>query len=128
MGRVGHPPHRHDMGAAQDLATIYRLYDVPQAYGPALKALIHKDFGDGIMGAITFNLALERRETEQGRACALPWTASSLPSNGRADARARPSQNRRGRCGSPSLLTLVVALSPASTINSTRRREATRLR
>jgi cyanate lyase len=46
--------------------TIYRLYEVLQVYGPALKALIHEDFGDGIMSAITFNLALERRESEAG--------------------------------------------------------------
>jgi cyanate lyase len=46
--------------------TIYRLYEVLQVYGPALKALIHEDFGDGIMSAITFNVALERRETEAG--------------------------------------------------------------
>src|SRR5918995_575530 len=28
--------------------TIYRLYEVLQVYVPALKALIHEDFGDGI--------------------------------------------------------------------------------
>jgi cyanate lyase len=46
--------------------TIYRLYEVLQVYGPALKALIHEDFGDGIMSAITFNIGLERRETDAG--------------------------------------------------------------
>ena len=46
--------------------TIYRLYEVLQVYGPALKALIHEDFGDGIMSAINFNLALERGEAESG--------------------------------------------------------------
>jgi cyanate lyase len=46
--------------------TIYRLYEVLQVYGPALKALIHEDFGDGIMSAISFNLGLERRETDAG--------------------------------------------------------------
>jgi cyanate lyase len=47
-------------------STIHRLYEVLQVYGPALKALINEDFGDGIMSAITFNLALERRETDAG--------------------------------------------------------------
>jgi len=47
--------------------TIYRLYEVLQVYGPALKALIHEDFGDGIMSAITFNIGLERRETDAGQ-------------------------------------------------------------
>ena len=46
--------------------TIYRLYEVLQVYAPALKALIHEDFGDGIMSAINFNLALERGEAESG--------------------------------------------------------------
>ena len=46
--------------------TIYRLYEVLQVYGPALKALIHEDFGDGIMSAINFNLALERGEADSG--------------------------------------------------------------
>jgi len=46
--------------------TIYRLYEVLQVYGPALKALIHEDFGDGIMSAINFNVELERGEAESG--------------------------------------------------------------
>ncbi len=44
--------------------TIYRLYEVLQVYGPALKELIHEDFGDGIMSAINFNLAIEREERD----------------------------------------------------------------
>jgi cyanate lyase len=44
--------------------TIHRIYEVPQMHGPALKALIKGDFGDGTMSAITFNLALERCEND----------------------------------------------------------------
>ncbi|HEY5317742.1 MAG TPA: cyanase, partial [Solirubrobacteraceae bacterium] len=40
--------------------TIYRLYEVIQVYGPALKALIHEEFGDGIMSAINFRADIER--------------------------------------------------------------------
>jgi cyanate lyase len=40
--------------------TIYRFYEVLQVYGPAIKALIHEEFGDGIMSAINFSLDLER--------------------------------------------------------------------
>ena len=40
--------------------TIYRFYEALQVYGPALKALIHEDFGDGIMSAINFNMAIDR--------------------------------------------------------------------
>jgi cyanate lyase len=46
--------------------TIYRLYEVLQVYGPTLKALIHEDFGDGIMSAINFSVAVERGEHESG--------------------------------------------------------------
>ncbi len=40
--------------------TVYRLYEVIQVYGPALKALIHEEFGDGIMSAINFKVDVER--------------------------------------------------------------------
>ncbi len=40
--------------------TIYRLYEVLQVYGPAIKALIHEEFGDGIMSAINFRAGVER--------------------------------------------------------------------
>jgi cyanate lyase len=59
--------------------TIYRLYEVLQVYGPALKALIHEDFGDGIMSAITFNLALERRETDAGPRVRIVLDGKFLP-------------------------------------------------
>ena len=45
--------------------TIYRLYEVLQVYGPALKELIHEQFGDGIMSAINFRLDV-RREPDPG--------------------------------------------------------------
>jgi cyanate lyase len=59
--------------------TIYRLYEVLQVYGPALKELIHEDFGDGIMSAITFNLALERRETDAGPRVRITLDGKFLP-------------------------------------------------
>jgi cyanate lyase len=59
--------------------TVYRLYEVLQVYGPALKALIHEDFGDGIMSAVTFNLALERRESDQGPRVRITLDGKFLP-------------------------------------------------
>ena len=44
--------------------TIYRLHEVLAVYGPTLKELIHEDFGDGIMSAINFRLAIEREERD----------------------------------------------------------------
>jgi len=40
--------------------TIYRFYEVLQVYGPAIKELIHEEFGDGIMSAINFRLDVSR--------------------------------------------------------------------
>ncbi len=58
-------PMRGALGAAVPTdPTIYRLYEVLQVYGPALKELIHEDFGDGIMSAINFQLAIEREQRD----------------------------------------------------------------
>ena len=59
--------------------TVYRLYEMLQVYGPALKALIHEDFGDGIMSAITLNVALERRETDAGPRVRITLDGKFLP-------------------------------------------------
>jgi cyanate lyase len=59
--------------------TVYRLYEVLQVYGPALKALIHEDFGDGIMSAITFNVGLERRESDAGPRVRITFDGKFLP-------------------------------------------------
>ncbi|WP_321343694.1 cyanase [Breoghania sp.] len=39
---------------------IYRFYEVVGVYGATLKALIHEEFGDGIMSAIDFDLNVSR--------------------------------------------------------------------
>lgn len=46
--------------------TIYRFYEALDVYGPALKALIHEEFGDGIMSAINFNIDIRRRPDPNG--------------------------------------------------------------
>jgi len=46
--------------------TIYRFHEALNVYGPAIKELIHEEFGDGIMSAINFNLTVERRPHEGG--------------------------------------------------------------
>lgn len=46
--------------------TIYRLYEVLQVYGPALKEALHEQFGDGIMSAINFGITMERRADPGG--------------------------------------------------------------
>ena len=46
--------------------TIYRFHEALQVYGPAIKELIHEEFGDGIMSAINFKLDVGRRADPDG--------------------------------------------------------------
>ena len=46
--------------------TIYRFYEALQVYGPALKELIHEQFGDGIMSAINFSIDLKKKPHPSG--------------------------------------------------------------
>lgn len=51
-------------------------------YGPAIKQLIHEDFGDGIMSAINFRLGVERSEVAARRGSASRSTESSCRISG----------------------------------------------
>ncbi|SDL17814.1 cyanate lyase [Nocardioides sp. YR527] len=56
-------------GAAPGVAsdpTIYRFHEALAVYGPALKELIHEEFGDGIMSAINFKVDIARRSDPGG--------------------------------------------------------------
>ncbi|GMA40341.1 cyanase [Mobilicoccus caccae] len=46
--------------------TIYRFSEALAVYGPAIKELIHEEFGDGIMSAINFKVDVARREDPDG--------------------------------------------------------------
>ncbi|MDO3646272.1 cyanase [Nocardia mangyaensis] len=46
--------------------TIYRFYEALTVYGPAIKEMIHEEFGDGIMSAINFTLTVDRRPDPDG--------------------------------------------------------------
>jgi cyanate lyase len=59
--------------------TIYRLYEVLQVYGPALKALIHEELGDGIMSAINFKLDVERVPDPAGDRVRITMDGKFLP-------------------------------------------------
>ena len=45
---------------------IYRFYELVMVNGPAWKALIEEEFGDGIMSAIDFDMTLERQPDQKG--------------------------------------------------------------
>ncbi|MGW7531358.1 cyanase [Amycolatopsis sp. NPDC054798] len=46
--------------------TIYRFYEILQVYGTTLKALIHEQFGDGIISAINFRLDVQKVPDPEG--------------------------------------------------------------
>ncbi|AFR50061.1 Cyanate lyase [Gordonia sp. KTR9] len=59
------PTRVADEAVASD-PTIYRFHEAIAVYGPALKELIHEEFGDGIMSAINFKIGFERRPDPNG--------------------------------------------------------------
>src|SRR5579859_2341886 len=46
--------------------TLYRFYEMIQVYGTTLKALVHEEFGDGIISAINFKLTVDKVEDPDG--------------------------------------------------------------
>jgi cyanate lyase len=66
-------------GAVPVDPTIYRLYEMLQVYGPALKALIHEDFGDGIMSGINFRADVERVPDPAGDRVRITFDGKFLP-------------------------------------------------
>jgi cyanate lyase len=59
-------PYRGTDPATMADPTIYRFTEALSVYGPALKALIHEEFGDGIMSAINFTIDIARRPDPDG--------------------------------------------------------------
>ena len=45
---------------------LYRFYELVMVNGPAWKALIEEEFGDGIMSAIDFDMQMERQPDPRG--------------------------------------------------------------
>ncbi len=58
---------------------IYRFYEVMQTYGTTWKALIHEEFGDGIMSAIDFDMQIERQPDQKGDRVRVVMSGKFLP-------------------------------------------------
>lgn len=58
---------------------IYRFYEMVMVNGPAWKALIEEEFGDGIMSAIDFDMEMERMPHEKGDRVKLTMSGKFLP-------------------------------------------------
>src|SRR3984957_2342330 len=58
---------------------LYRFYEMGMVNGPALKALIGEEFGDGNMSAIGFDLELDRLANPKGDRVRLVMSGKFLP-------------------------------------------------
>ncbi|MEE7625294.1 cyanase [Methylobacter sp. Wu8] len=58
---------------------IYRFYELVSVYGTTFKALIHEEFGDGIMSAIDFSMDLQREPDPKGDRVKIVMSGKFLP-------------------------------------------------
>jgi cyanate lyase len=58
---------------------IYRFYELIMINGPALKALIEEEFGDGIMSAIDLDMDIARQSDPKGDRVKLGMSGKFLP-------------------------------------------------
>ena len=58
---------------------IYRFYEMVMVNGPAWKALIEEEFGDGIMSAIDFDMDVTRKADPKGDRVQIGMTGKFLP-------------------------------------------------
>jgi cyanate lyase len=57
---------------------LYRFYELIMVNGPAFKALIEEEFGDGIMSAIDFRMDLSRESDPAGDRVAIKMSGKFL--------------------------------------------------
>ena len=58
---------------------IYRFYELVMINGPAWKALIEEEYGDGIMSAIDFDMMMERLPNPKGDRVKITMSGKFLP-------------------------------------------------
>jgi cyanate lyase len=58
---------------------IYRFFELVMVNGPAWKALIEEEFGDGIMSAIDFDMEMERLPNPKGDRVKITMSGKFLP-------------------------------------------------
>ncbi|AXQ28310.1 cyanase [Solimonas sp. K1W22B-7] len=58
---------------------VYRFYELISIYGTTFKALIHEEFGDGIMSAIDFSMDLQREPDPKGDRVRIVMSGKFLP-------------------------------------------------
>lgn len=73
-------PHRGSLATAVPTdPLIYRFYELVSVYGSTFKALIHEEFGDGIMSAIDFKMDMQRESNPNGDRVSIVMSGKFLP-------------------------------------------------
>jgi len=74
------PPYRGSLPTVVSTdPLIYRFHEMISVYGTTFKALIHEEFGDGIMSAIDFRMDLQREADPAGDRVAISMSGKFLP-------------------------------------------------
>ncbi len=71
-------PHRGTHMPPTD-PLLYRFYELVMVNGPAWKALIEEEFGDGIMSAIDFDMTIDREANPKGDRVRFTMSGKFLP-------------------------------------------------
>ncbi len=58
---------------------LYRMHEVLDVYGPAIKEIIHEKGGNGIMSAIDFSIDVDLIKDPHGDRVILTWNGKLLP-------------------------------------------------
>ncbi|WP_214368190.1 cyanase [Pseudonocardia sp. H11422] len=73
------PPLRGKDAVDTSDPLVYRLTEMVQVYGGAIRELVREEFGDGIVSAIDFELALERVPDPKGDRVKMTMNGKFLP-------------------------------------------------
>jgi cyanate lyase len=74
------PPYRGSLPTSVPTdPLIYRFYELVNVYGTTFKALIHEEFGDGIMSAIDFRMEIRREPDPAGDRVNIGMSGKFLP-------------------------------------------------
>ena len=77
---LNEPPYRGSIPSLPPTdPLIYRFYELVMVNGPAWKALIEEEFGDGIMSAIDFDMVMERLPNPKGDRVKITMSGKFLP-------------------------------------------------
>ncbi len=72
-------PHKSWDKAVPTDPVLYRFYEAIGVYGETMKEIIHEKFGDGIMSAIDFSMAIDKEENPQGDRVVITMNGKFLP-------------------------------------------------